>query len=246
MIKNERIDKVLEIVREEKFVTVENLVKKLHYSPATIRRDLTYLADMGFVKKSYGGVSVALGQPAVVREHENTLEKIRVCKCASELIKDGDVVFVDGTTTTYFLGERIIKKKGVVVLTNNLKLASFLFEHGVECYVTGGKVYDGIMLGGTHAVDTIVKFNIDVAFFSVGALSKEGLIAHSEFYWDLTKTAIRNSKKSVLLCDKEKFNKKVSRYIADVGTYDVVITDEPLSKEIKSKFKDTEFIVAKP
>ncbi|MBQ3493520.1 MAG: DeoR/GlpR transcriptional regulator [Clostridia bacterium] len=245
MIKNERIDRVLEIVREEKYITVEKLVNKLHYSPATIRRDLTYLAELGLIKKSYGGVSFSTGRPALVREHENTLEKITICKRASEMINDGDYVFIDGTTTTYFLGEKIIKKKDVTVCTANLKLASFLCEHGVNCYVCGGKVYDAIMTGGSYVSDMIEKFNFNVAFFAVSSVSKEGYVAHSEEYWDYIKTAIRNSEKSVLLCDSDKLKMKSNRYIGDIGIFDIMITNQDVSKELKNKFENVEFITAK-
>lgn len=245
MIKNERIDKVLEIIREQKYVTVENLVGKLHYSPATIRRDLTHLEKLGLIKKSYGGVSISSGHPAVVREHENTLEKVRICKRASEFIKDGDVIFIDGTTTTYFLGERILRKKNVVVCTTNMKLATYLCENGVTCYVCGGKVYDGIMLGGAYVCEMIEKFNFDLAFFSVGAVSAEGLVGHTEAYWDFTKTAIRKSKHSILLCDSEKLQKNASMYIGNVGVFNTVISDRNMSKQIVEKYKDVDFIVAK-
>jgi DeoR family myo-inositol catabolism operon transcriptional repressor len=245
MIKNERIDKVLEIIREEKYITVEKLVNKLHYSPATIRRDLTQLEKLGLVKKSYGGVSVASGQPAIVREHENTLEKIRICKFASDFIKDGDVVFVDGTTTTYFLGERILKKKDVIVCTANMKLASYLCENSVPCYVCGGMVFDGIMLGGAHSCDIIEKFNFDVAFFSPGAVSEEGLVSHSENYWGYTKTVMRRSKQNILLCDNKKTQKTTKMYIGNVGMFDIVVSDDVMPKQMKDKYENTKFLVAK-
>ena len=42
-------------------------------------------------------------KPLIVREHEMHHEKLKICKVASDLIKDGDFVFIDGTTTTFFL-----------------------------------------------------------------------------------------------------------------------------------------------
>ena len=106
MFKEQRTDKILEIIKENQYVTVDYLVNRLHYSPATIRRDITYLADLGLVKKSYGGVSITGGKPSIVREHDNISGKVKVCKFSSDFIKDGDVVFIDGATTTYFLEEK--------------------------------------------------------------------------------------------------------------------------------------------
>ena len=58
MLKNERAERIVEILREQKYTTVQMLVDRLHYSPATVRRDLVYLEGLGLVEKSYGGVSL--------------------------------------------------------------------------------------------------------------------------------------------------------------------------------------------
>ena len=99
MFKNERTDKIMEILKENKYTTVEKLVSELHYSPATIRRDLTYLAEIGLVRKSYGGVCIEENaKPLIVREHEMHDEKIKICKMAADLINDGDFIGLIGHT----------------------------------------------------------------------------------------------------------------------------------------------------
>lgn len=150
MFKYERAELIMEILKKYKYTTVDFLVKELHYSPATIRRDLTYLEANGLVKKSYGGVSInEYAKPVIIREHENIDVKTRIAKKASELINEHNSVFVDGTTTTYFLGEFLKNKKNITVTTSNLKLATYLGENNVKCYVMGGRVIDTNMLCGS-------------------------------------------------------------------------------------------------
>ena len=55
---SKRQEQILELLRENGFVTVENLSKSLFTSPASIRRDLTRLEDMCFIKRTHGGASV--------------------------------------------------------------------------------------------------------------------------------------------------------------------------------------------
>ena len=167
MFKNERTDRIMEILKENKYTTVEKLVVELHYSPATIRRDLTYLAEIGLVRKSYGGVRIEENaKPLIVREHEMHDEKIKICKMAADLINDGDFIFIDGTTTTFFLGEFLELKKDITVMTSNLKLALLLGEKNINCFVTGGKVVDTGMLAGTLADDAVKRLTeIDLCFF---------------------------------------------------------------------------------
>ena len=100
MQKQERIEQVLEIIKSRKFCTVDELVEQLHYSPATIRRDLTLLAQRGVIQKSYGGASYIGDRSFAVREHQHIAIKAHLCHADEHLIQDGDNVFVDGTTTT--------------------------------------------------------------------------------------------------------------------------------------------------
>lgn len=244
MFKEQRTDKVLEIIREKKYVTVDNLVSLLHYSPATIRRDITYLANLGLVRKSYGGVSIVNSKPVIVREHDNIAEKVRICKRASELIKDGDNILIDGTTTTYFLGETLLNKKNITVVTNNLKLAIFLGEHKINCYVCSGRVCDSVFLCGEYLPDLVDKMNFDVAFFSVGALDDEGRFAINNSFLDFMKTAIKRSEKNVLLCDGKKLDIKSKSYVSTVSIFDCVVSDIDLPLTLKEKNPQVEYIVA--
>ena len=166
MQKQERIGQVLEIIKSRKFCTVDELVNELHYSPATIRRDLTHLAQRGLIEKSYGGASFVGAWSFTIREHQHTAAKARLCQAAGELIQDGDAVFVDGTSTTYFLRDALIKKRGITVVTTNLKLALELDENSVTCFLPGGRLCDTAMIGGPLAAETLQRFSFNIAFFS--------------------------------------------------------------------------------
>ena len=155
MQKQERIEQVLEIIKSRKFCTVDELVEQLHYSPATIRRDLTHLAQRKLVEKSYGGASYIGMWTLTVREHHRALAKAKLCQTAADLVQDGDAVFVDGTTTTYFLRDILLKKKDLQVVTTNLKLAFELGEKNVTCFLPGGRLCDTAMLGGPLAAETL-------------------------------------------------------------------------------------------
>jgi len=247
MMKYERADQIMEILSKCKYTTVDHLVKELHYSPATIRRDLVYLESAGLIKKSYGGVCMnEVSRPAIVREHENMDAKIRICKAAAELVDHYDSVFIDGSTTTYFMSEFLDHKKNLVITTSNLKLGICLEEKGIECYVTGGKVVDTHMLSGTYAVDTINRMNFDICFFSAESISKEGIICDKgERFADLRRTVIQRSKKSVCLCDKKKIGSSSFLCLASLKDVDYVISDGEFGTEWTEKFAETKFITVK-
>ena len=169
MYQQERMDEIMKILKKNHYVTVDYLVKEIKYSPASIRRDLTLLQKQGLITRSYGGVTYKNPNvsPFRFRQHSMKTAKNAIARKAASLVKNGDVVFIDGSSTTQYIGQFLIDKKGITVVTSNMLLADFLSEHGIITYCTGGKVveYPGI-LGGSFVIETIAKFNIDIAFFS--------------------------------------------------------------------------------
>ena len=61
MLKTQRLDEILSILRQSRYVTVAELSDRLYASPATIRRDLALLEKSGLLVKSHGGVALADG-----------------------------------------------------------------------------------------------------------------------------------------------------------------------------------------
>ena len=243
MLKAERIDRIFEIIKQNKYTTVDALVDRIHYSPATIRRDLTNLAKAGLIIKSYGGVSLnTQAKPSIIREHENTVEKIKLCGLAQSLISDGDTIFVDGTTTTFFLHELLSKKKNITVVTTNLKLAIILGENNVNCFVTGGQVHDATFLKGLYCADLLNKINFDIAFFSCSQISPSGEVAIYDGFSPFVETVISRCKKNVLLCDAHKFSNKLPFVFSCLKKFNVIITNGKFDDDIQEKFPTVKFI----
>lgn len=103
MITIQRQEEILRILQEKKTVTVGYLAELLYVSLPTIRRDLAKLESQGLVQRSHGGVRLNLEPnneiPIQFRNTYNKREKFRLCKAAARLVREGDVVFMDGSTT---------------------------------------------------------------------------------------------------------------------------------------------------
>ena len=105
MYQKERLDLILNIVNEYEYVTVKFLSSVLHYSNATINRDLNLLEQQQLIKRTDGGVSKEENPNALLpfRYHLNRAEKLKMGKIAASFVEDGDVIFIDGTTTTEYM-----------------------------------------------------------------------------------------------------------------------------------------------
>lgn len=249
MFQQERMDEIMKILKKNHYVTVDYLVKEIRYSPASIRRDLTLLEKQGMVIRSYGGVSLkdANVSPFRFRQHSMKIAKNAIAKKAADLVKPGDMVFLDGSTTTQYMGHFLTEKKDIKVVTCNMVLADFLSENGVETYCTGGKVveYPGI-LGGALMLEAIEKFNADIAFFSTTAFDDEGrLLSISEAGASTHKVIRAHSEKLVYLCGSDKFSTKGSFVSMTLENVDYFVSDGELPNTIKEKFPNTEYICTK-
>ena len=158
MYQQERMDEIMKILEKNHYVTVEHLVKKIRYSPASIRRDLTLLEKQGLVTRSYGGVTYkdANVSPFRFRQHSMKSAKNAIAKKAATLVNNGDMVYVDGSSTSQYIGHYLTDKKGITVITCNMLLANYLSERGVTTFCTGGRgaEYPGV-LSGSMILDSI-------------------------------------------------------------------------------------------
>lgn len=243
------MDEIMKILKKNHYVTVDYLVNEIKYSPASIRRDLTLLEKQGLVSRSYGGVAYKDENisPYRFRQHSMKIAKNAIAKKAASLIKNGDVIFLDGSSTTQYIAHFLTDKKGITVVTCNMHVANILSEQGINTYCTGGRVVEyPSILGGALMLESLYKFNIDIAFFSSTALSFDGRILNAgETGAQYHKAIQENSKKLVYLCGSDKFDapgKYVSLTLDDV---DYFISNENLPEELKQRFKNTAFLCTK-
>lgn len=247
MHQKERIDTITQILEKNGFVTVKHLIDELHYSSATVNRDLNYMQNQGIVKRSFGGVELAEEKrtPLYFRYSKMRPIKNKLGKIAAELVKNKDTIFIDCSTTAQYVGKYITDKKELTVITNNLSVASFLSEYNLNSICLGGQIVEPpYMMYSAQTVENARMYSADKFFFSAGGITEDGKIccAESEIHTLLIETMMANSREKILIFDHEKVRQQGNRYLATFDDIDVVITDFRFSKEVKNKYKNTKFI----
>ena len=102
MLASQRKQQILQILTEEKQVMSGELSQRFNVSEDSIRRDLRELAAEGKLQRVHGGalpVSAAIA-PIETRKSVQIASKQAVARAAAALIQPGQVVIVDGGTTT--------------------------------------------------------------------------------------------------------------------------------------------------
>lgn len=241
-----RLDLIIDILKQQGYVTVKYLTEQLHYSTATINRDLNILQKQKLIRRHYDGAELVenKGTPLIFRYHKMRPVKNLIGKRAAEFIADGDRIFVDASTTCQCIARYITNRKNLTVITCNMMLVTFLSEHGIKCICLGGEVIEiPYMLGGDDAVDRALSYRADKMFFSTGGFSKSGDIYDADSYFMLHKAMAQNSDKVFYLADHDKLGKEQSREIFDLSRADYVITDYRFNDDICEKFGKEKFIL---
>jgi len=239
----ERQQKIMEHIKENKKATVTELAEKYFNSEATIRRDLDALQAQGVIKRTYGGAIWLEGLdseiPLYMREGEFKHEKETIAQLAAGMVKDGDVIILDSSSTTHEMVKFLRGKKNITVLTNGAKTALSLASLHINVFSTGGKMRENsLSYIGDIAKISIKNFCANKLFFSCRAISSTyGLLDSSIEEAELRRYMMAQSQSSILLCSDDKFEKSSFYHICDINRINCLVTNslppEPILGQIK-------------
>lgn len=213
--------------------STKELSEKLFISEPTVRRDIILLQKKGLVDRKKGMVTLKSTSPdkripLFIRHLEQSEEKQIIARKASEYIKDGDVIMLDSSTTTYHLLPHLTKFKNILIITNGAKTALEAASMDIKTICTGGEItLESFCYIGTDAESLLSKYNADVAFFSCRGISESGIVSDNSILENsMRKIMIKNSKKSYLLCDSSKFGKTYLNTLCHTNEIEKVISDK--------------------
>ena len=228
---SERQSQILKIIGENTYVGVNELSRITFTSPSSIRRDLTHLENLGLVNRSYGGASLPEISGRVAgfynRCTKSIKEKRLIAQKAASLLKRGQSILLDSSTTASFMIPHIAKVDSAVVFTNNLETAVSAIKEGITTHCIGGASIGGsVSLGGAQTYRALSNINEDIMFFSSQSLSSDGVITDSTEEENYVRCAmLERADKTVFLCDSTKFNTKSLYTLSSLDRIDYAVFD---------------------
>lgn len=227
----ERQEQILSILEKRKSISVKLLAQLLYVSEPTVRRDLENLQQQGKVQRTHGGVVLRKVSdteiPLMYREDQNNDAKKTIAEKAVKHIRDGDVIFLDASSTVSYLIPHLKKFRDLLVVTNSPKTSIRLGEHNIKNYCTGGQLLmHSVAYVGSETENFISKINADLFFFSSRGYTEEGRITDSsESEAAVKKAMLQNAEKSYYLCDSSKRNKKYAFNVCTTKELAGIITE---------------------
>lgn len=257
MFATKRRSEILRIIKERQTISVTELISMFEESAATIRKDLTYMAENGLVTRTRGEVHInaeAVTTPNVtpfdIRSAMYKSEKRSIAKEALKHIQNAESIILDSGSSTYKLASLICQHRcDITVVTNSLPAAQILSTSPNSVFLAGGMIFSqNNSTQGPETEQYIAKIETDKAFIGVtGAKGHGGLYASSPYEESLKRRIIKSTHTVYALIDHSKFNKTSMYLFADYKDIDYIITDEPITDEdLLKRIEDagTKIIVA--
>ena len=214
MFTEQRYQKIIDLVNQQKTVTVPELVHKLGISESTVRRDLVALDKLGKLIRVHGGATSlelqyeAFDKDIPKRSVLNLEEKHIIGKYAASLILPGDFVYLDAGTTVGIMTNYITQKNALYV-TNSVLQAKALSKNNITATVLGGtfKAITEAMIG-SETIEYLQKYHFTKGFFGTNSISKKAHFSTPEINEaSVKRAALLQCETSYVLADSSKFDK---------------------------------------
>lgn len=246
MFTEERLEQILNILNKNYRVKVNELSELFNVSESLIRKDLQRLEREGFLKRTYGGAilnrEISKGSPINTRMNINLSSKETISKKAFQLVKDGDVIFLEASSINFLVAKLIAESTKRITLITNMALIPPLFnDNEIVKLICIGGVYDNKSGGviGSEVVKSISRYTFNKGFLGSSGvnLNKDSVGTATIEDGNIKEMVISNSKEVFLLVEKEKFNMDSTYKFADLEEFDGIITDTDIADDIKDKLR---------
>ena len=251
MTQNFRQTDILQAIKQDGKITVEALATRFGVTLQTIRRDLSELAKTNKIERVHGGAILPSGTTNIEyskRQSLNGAAKLQMARACAHLIPDGCSVFLNIGTSTEAVAHQLLQHKDLLVVTNNMNIASILLGNpDCQTIMTGGQLRatdNG--LTGSVAICSIRQFKFDIAVIGCSALDMDGdLLDFDIDEVSTSQTIIEQSRKCILVADHSKFDRLAPARITSMQDMACVITDKSFPEALQQRCAewDTEIIV---
>ena len=239
MFITKRQNDILELVKTHGHISVDELVDVFEVTPQTIRTDLNELKKAKKIIRVHGGARL-------INSHENleyearrqiaSSQKVLIGKAAASIIPNNSSLFINIGTTTEAFSDALFDHKGLMVITNNINVASRLrLDSENEVIIAGGVVRssDGGIVGEA-AVDFIKNFKVDFAIIGSSAIDSDGSLLDFDFREvKVAQAIIENSRHVILVADSTKLERNAPVRIGHISQVDTLITDKVIDPDFR-------------
>jgi len=233
---------IADYLKGKKYCSIEELREHFNVSPATIYRDIATLVSRDIVRRVSGGVALEertsqldsrehfASSPYLERIDRNCEPKRAIASMALTHIMDGDIIFLDSSTTVSYLAEKLLATSfsSLTIVTNSVTVIQNFHKYPSQyVLISLGGYYDFQLNAflGESAIRELERLSITKAFISAFGISSSGVSTNHENHATLLGKVLRIAEQKYLLADSSKFERNGLFRFAQKIHFDEIITE---------------------
>jgi DeoR/GlpR family transcriptional regulator of sugar metabolism len=231
MYQEERLEKIVTYLAEHKRISAEDICRLYGVSRDTARRDLVKLEEQNRIVRTHGGAILTTLQKEI-RSYRDRLkygleEKRAIGKLAASLVKPGDKIILDSSTTVEACAE-CMAVEDLTVITNSINQAQQLSaKPGIEIQLLGGFLNkEHLFLYGPQVIASLGQYLVNKVFLGTVGISEKGLTMASEEDGHVVRKMMQQAEQVIVLADNTKFGCNGYFKYADLCEVDIIITNQ--------------------
>lgn len=239
----ERLERLLQILKQQRTAQLDDLARHLGVSSSTVRRDLQQLENRGLVERTRAGAIFKESNQSQTALAERMREQVEAKKSigrfAAALVKPQMTVLLDGGSTVVYAAQQITARP-IQVVTNSLLIANlFAEDEQVELVLLGGILYPrtGVTLGSI-AIGCLADLHADLLMFSLAGIYGQETYNINLTMAQVEQQMLRQATYSLLLMDSSKFGRKSLVRVCDLADVDRIVTDEAVDTAWRQSLGD--------
>ena len=243
MLTRERKDHILDVLRRDRRVVAKSVSRDLGLSEDTIRRDLRELAAEGLLKRVHGGALPTA--PAMAdyagRSALSPEGKAAIGRAAAAMVQPGQVVIMDGGTTTVQMARHFAPDLRATVVTHSPSVAAVLAERAyIDVELIGGRLYKhSVVAVGAVAAEAIGRIQADLFFMGASGVHPElGCTTGDAEEAAIKRLLSSRAAETVLLASREKLGVVAPFRILGCEALGSLILEAGLPDEATKPFQD--------
>lgn len=243
--RSQRMADILDAIAERGEVSLGELTERFQGSAATLRRDLTVLADQGLVVRTHGGAK-AVGSiaelPVALRDTRFQDAKRRIALATAVRIpRERHAVALSGGTTTTGVARELVNHTDLTIVTNSLSIASLVSSYPrLKVIMTGGILRaQSLELVGVLAEGTFTAINVGTAILGAdGVSASAGITTHDETEARTNHAMVAKAQRTIVVADGSKIGRAALAKMADVSDVSMLVTDDSADPVALQELRD--------
>ena len=234
-----RQSEIYHVIKEQGTIEVRHLIPMFDASAATIRKDLTALAQGGLIFRTHGEVHLVTQSDLILpfesRSALRTEAKKAIAQIAVREIQEGDSIILDSGSTTLEIAKLLNDFQHLTIITNSLPAVLALSNPQLSIIIVGG-IFLGqnLSIQGPEAERYLSEIEVDKSFIcSTGVRRDVGLVTSNSLEGRIKHCMIQAARKTYAVLDSVKFHTGSIDLFADFSEIDCIITEKPIQDPLQ-------------